>query len=162
MSHTKPTANSVGFYSLPGLFAGTYTITFSAPGMRKHETIYPAERAGGRAESQLSVGQVTESVTVSADTIQLATYDSGTVSTFSTPTASTSSRRMAATFSALRRKTTPGLEADGTRANGLMGGSSRVLAGRRPMTNRNFGGDANTAQSSCPILTPCRKPSSKP
>src|SRR5690242_958539 len=31
-------SNSAGFYSVPGLFAGSYTITFSAPGMKKYQT----------------------------------------------------------------------------------------------------------------------------
>src|SRR5262245_48737453 len=29
-------SNSAGFYSVPGLFAGSYTITFSAPGMKQY------------------------------------------------------------------------------------------------------------------------------
>src|SRR6516162_9394760 len=31
-------SNSAGFYSVPGLFAGNYTITFSAAGMKKYQT----------------------------------------------------------------------------------------------------------------------------
>src|SRR6184192_1442914 len=34
---TDTTSNEIGFYSLPGLFAGSYTITFSASGMKKYE-----------------------------------------------------------------------------------------------------------------------------
>src|SRR5580692_5382204 len=30
--------NSSGFYSVPGLFAGDYTITFNAPGMKAYQT----------------------------------------------------------------------------------------------------------------------------
>src|SRR6266704_4410488 len=30
------TSNSSGFYSAPGLFAGNYTLTFSAAGMKKY------------------------------------------------------------------------------------------------------------------------------
>ena len=30
-------ANGSGFYSVPGLFAGEYTVTFSVPGMKKYE-----------------------------------------------------------------------------------------------------------------------------
>ncbi len=32
------TSNNSGFYSVPGLFAGNYTITFTAPGMKKYQT----------------------------------------------------------------------------------------------------------------------------
>src|SRR5690348_9496798 len=31
------TSNTTGFYSVQGLFAGTYTLTFSAPGMKKYQ-----------------------------------------------------------------------------------------------------------------------------
>src|SRR5579863_10444229 len=31
-------SNSTGFYSVPGLFAGAYTVTFTAPGMKKYQT----------------------------------------------------------------------------------------------------------------------------
>src|SRR5712671_2168244 len=31
------TSNGAGFYSVPGLFAGSYTVTFSAPGMKKYQ-----------------------------------------------------------------------------------------------------------------------------
>jgi len=31
----ETTANKVGFYSVPGLFAGSYTVTYGAPGMKK-------------------------------------------------------------------------------------------------------------------------------
>lgn len=32
------TANQTGFYAVPGLFAGTYQITFTASGMKKYQT----------------------------------------------------------------------------------------------------------------------------
>ena len=30
-------SNGVGFYAIPGLFTGTYTITFASPGMKKFQ-----------------------------------------------------------------------------------------------------------------------------
>src|ERR1700686_5720460 len=39
------TSNSGGFYSVPGLFAGNYTVTFSAPGMKKYQTVVPLQDA---------------------------------------------------------------------------------------------------------------------
>jgi carboxypeptidase family protein len=75
------TSNGSGFYSVPGLFAGTYTVTFSAPGMKKYQTVVPLQDAQVAVlNPKLTVGDVAEQVTVSGDTIQLATYDSGTVS----------------------------------------------------------------------------------
>ena len=39
------TSNSTGFYSVPGLFAGDYNITFSAPGMKKYQTAIALQNA---------------------------------------------------------------------------------------------------------------------
>ena len=76
------TSNSSGFYSVPGLFAGTYTLTFSSPGMKKHEVVLTLQNAQVAVMNvTLSVGDVAEKVVVTAETVQLATYDSGTVST---------------------------------------------------------------------------------
>src|SRR5438034_10026363 len=76
------TSNEVGFYSVPGLFAGSYKISFSAPGMKKYEASVSLQNAQVAVLSpKLTVGDVAEQVTVTGDTVQLATYDSGTVST---------------------------------------------------------------------------------
>jgi hypothetical protein len=50
----------------------------------------------------------------------------------------------------LAQNTVPGLEAGGTRANGLMGEAMEYSQDGAPMTNRNFGGEANTAQATLP------------
>jgi hypothetical protein len=74
--------NSSGFYSVPGLFAGNYTITFSAPGMKAYLTTISLQDAQNAVlNPSLTVGDVTQQVTVAGDTVQLATYDSGTVTT---------------------------------------------------------------------------------
>src|SRR5262249_13607102 len=76
------TSNSSGFYSVPGLFAGTYTVTFSAPGMKKYQAVVALQDAQNAVlNPKLTVGDVTEQASVLGDTVQLATYDSGTVST---------------------------------------------------------------------------------
>src|ERR1044071_7789428 len=70
------TANSSGFYSLPGLFAGNYTVTFSAPGMKQFQTVVVLLDAQVAVlNPKLTVGDVTEQVTVTGESIQLATYD---------------------------------------------------------------------------------------
>lgn len=148
---TDTKANEVGFYSIRGLFAGTYTLTYSAAGMKKHETTITLQNAQVAVlNPKLSVGQVTESVTVGADTIQLATYDSGTVSTFLDSNRIDQLPQNGRNILGLAQKTVPGLEANGTRANGLMGEALEYSQDGAPMTNRNFGGVANTAQSTLP------------
>src|SRR3954451_6784181 len=37
--------NDTGFYAVPGLFAGAYTITFSSPGMKKYQTVVELQNA---------------------------------------------------------------------------------------------------------------------
>src|SRR5689334_2663675 len=76
------TTNSVGFYSVPGLFAANYTVTFSAAGMKKFQTVVGLQNAQVAVlNAKLTVGDVAEQITVSTEIVQLATYDSGTVST---------------------------------------------------------------------------------
>src|SRR3989442_1468147 len=59
------TSNGSGFYSVPGLFAGNYTLTFRAPGMKKYQaslTLQDAQTA--IINPKLTVGDIAEQVTV--------------------------------------------------------------------------------------------------
>jgi hypothetical protein len=148
---TDTTANEVGFYSVRGLFAGTYTISFTSPGMKNFETTVTLQNAQVAVlNPTLTVGDVAERVTVSGETVQLATYDSGTVSTFLDSNRIDQLPQNGRNILGLAQKTVPGLEANGTRANGLMGEALEYSQDGAPMTNRNFGGVANTAQSTLP------------
>src|SRR5882762_8861204 len=65
------TSNGAGFYSVPGLFAGSYTITFSAPGMKKYQTALTLQDAQNAVlNPKLAVGEVTELVTVTGEAVQ--------------------------------------------------------------------------------------------
>jgi hypothetical protein len=145
------TSNSSGFYSLPGLFAGTYTLTFSAPGMKKYQTVIALQDAQVAViNPKLTVGDVAEQVTVSGDTIQLATYDSGTISTQLDSNRIDQLPQNGRSVLKLAQNTVPGLEAGGTRANGVMQEGMEYSQDGAPMTNRNFGGEANSAQATLP------------
>ncbi|HEY1948446.1 MAG TPA: carboxypeptidase-like regulatory domain-containing protein [Bryobacteraceae bacterium] len=145
------TSNSSGFYAAPGLFAGTYTITFTAPGMKKYQTVIQLQDAQVAVVSpKLTVGDVAEQVTVSANTIQLATYDSGTVSTQLDANRIDQLPQNGRSVLGLAQNTVPGLEAGGTRANGVMQEGMEYSQDGAPMTNRNFGGEANSAQATLP------------
>lgn len=145
------TSNSTGFYSVPGLFAGNYTVTFTAKGMKKYQTIVALQDAQNAVlNPQLAVGDVAEQVTVSVDTIQLATYDSGTVSTQLDFNRIDQLPQNGRDVLNLAQATVPGVEAGGTRANGLMQEGMEYSQDGAPMTNRNFGGEANSAQSTLP------------
>src|SRR6266480_6531967 len=148
---TDTTSNEIGFYSVPGLFAGSYTITFSASGMKKYEANLTLQNAQVAIMSpKLSVGDVSEQVTVQGSALQLATYDSGTVSTFLDSSRIDQLPQNGRNVLGLAQNTVPGLEGGGTRANGLMQEAMEYSQDGAPMTNRNFGGEANTAQSTLP------------
>lgn len=73
--------NGVGFYSVEGLFAGSYDVTVSATGFKQNEqhvTLLTAQTLV--LSPSLQIGAATEKVEVSTDQIQLATYDSPTIS----------------------------------------------------------------------------------
>jgi len=143
--------NGSGFYSVPGLFAGTYTLTFSAPGMKPYQTNISLQDAQNAViNPTLSVGDVSQQVTVSGDTVQLATYDSGTVSTQLDYKRIDQLPENGRNVLNLAQATVPGLESGGTRVNGLMGEGMEYSQDGAPMTNRNFGGEANTSQAILP------------
>src|SRR5580692_8725037 len=145
------TTNATGFYSVPGLFAGNYTVTFSAPGMKKYQTVIALQDAQVAVlNPRLSVGDVSEQVTVAGETVQVATYDSGTVNTQLDSNRIDQLPQNGRNVLGLAQNTVPGLEAGGTRANGLMGEAMEYSQDGAPMTNRNFGGEANSAQSTLP------------
>jgi hypothetical protein len=143
--------NATGFYSVPGLFAGTYIVSFTAPGMKKYQTVIALQNAQVAVLSPtLTVGDVTEQVSVSSEVIQLATYDSGTVSTQLDSSRIDQLPQNGRNVLGLAQNTVPGLESNGTRANGLMQEAMEYSQDGAPMTDRNFGGEANTAQSTLP------------
>lgn len=148
---TDTTSNATGFYSVPGLFAGSYTITFSSPGMKKHEASISLQNAQVAVLSpKLTVGDVAEQVTVTGDTVQLVTYDSGTVSTHLDSRLIDQLPQNGRNVLGLAQNTVPGIEAGGTRANGIMGEGMEYSQDGAPMTNRNFGSAGNSAQATLP------------
>lgn len=145
------TTNSTGFYAIPGLFAGTYRLTFSAQGMKKFETTLTLQNSQVLVfNPQLSLGDIAEKITVAAETLQLATYDSGTVNSELDAARIDQLPQNGRNVLGLAQNTVPGLEAGGTRINGLMGEGMEYSLDGAPMTNRNFGGEANSAQATLP------------
>ena len=69
------TANSTGLYTIPTLPPGTYTITVSAPGFQTYTRrgVVVTSETVTRADVALSVGQLTETVTVEAQASNLQT-----------------------------------------------------------------------------------------
>jgi hypothetical protein len=144
-------SNSVGFYSVPGLFAGSYNLAISAAGMKKYQTVIELQNAQNAViNPKLTVGDVAEQVTVTGDGVQNITYDSGTVSTQLDAKRIDQLPMNGRNVLGLAQATIPGVEANGTRANGVMQEGMEYSQDGAPMTNRNFGGEGNTAQATLP------------
>jgi hypothetical protein len=135
-------SNTVGFYQVPGLFTGTYTVTATAPNMKTYSTsieLLVAQTA--TINPVLSAGSVNQRVEVMADLVQLTTTDSGTVASTLESARLNQLPMNGRNVMALAGETTPGLESGGTRANGLMGEALEYVADGVSLTNRQFGGE---------------------
>lgn len=147
----ETTSNDGGFFAVKGLLAGSYRLTVAAPGMKKSENTITVQNGQVLVfNPQLTVGEVSEKVTVSGETIQLATYDSGTVNTQLDAARISQLPQNGRNVLGLAQNTVPGLEGGGTRANGLMGEAMEYSQDGAPMTNRNFGSPSNTSQAILP------------
>ena len=148
-------SNSVGFYQVPGLFTGTYTVTITAPGMKTHkQTIELLVDQNAVINAVLTAGAVSQQVEVSAFTIQLTTKDSGMVAATLENARINQLPLDQRLLLTLAQQTTPGLEADGSnpgaRANGLMDQALEYVQDGAPVSNRNFGGERNSPQGQLP------------
>jgi hypothetical protein len=148
---TDSSSSNVGFYQVPGLLAGKYTVTISAPGMGSFKSgleLLVDQKAVINAS--LAAGSVTQQIDVNA--AQLTTTDSGTIS------ADLDSNRIKQLpmnireLSFLTIETTAGLESKGTgnlMVHGLEAESMEFVADGVPLSNRQFGG-INQVQGQLP------------
>ncbi|MFP5208706.1 MAG: carboxypeptidase regulatory-like domain-containing protein, partial [Acidobacteriota bacterium] len=150
---TDTRSNNVGFYQVPALFTGTYSVTVSAPNMKTYKTtIQLLVAQSAIINPSLTAGAVTQQVEVAANAVQLTTSDNGTI------TSTLENQRInqlplnGRVLATLLSMTTPGYEgssAGGTRLNGLSGEALEFVADGVPMVNRQFGG-TNTSNSLTP------------
>jgi hypothetical protein len=144
-------SNSAGFYSVPGLFTGNYVVTWVANGMKKYEQSIALQNAQNAVVNPtLQVGSVNQQVTVAGNEIQLATYDSPTISTQIDSNRINQLPMNGRNVLTLAAETTPGLEAGGQRANGNMPEALEYTQDGAPMTNRGFGGEGNSQNAQLP------------
>jgi hypothetical protein len=143
--------NGVGFYQAPNLFAGTYTVTVKVAAMKTAEsTVRLLAAQSAEVEVVMVAGEVTQRVEVSANFVQLTTNDSGTIASTLENERINQLPMNGRVLLNLAQATTPGLEAGGTRVNGLMAEALEYVADGVPLTNRNFGGEGNSTQAQLP------------
>jgi hypothetical protein len=144
------TSNGVGFYQVPALFTGQYTVTITAANMKTYKTGVDIQVAQNVIiNATLTAGAITQQVEVAADVVQLTTTDNGTIASTLENDRINQLPMNGRTLITLAGETTPGLEANGTRANGLMGEALEYVADGVPLSNRQFGG-MNLAQTQAP------------
>jgi len=134
-------SNGVGFYQVPSLFTGSYTVTVTAPEMKTYKTaVEVLVDQHAVVNPVLAAGSVTQQVEVAADVVQLTTTENGTIASTLENARINQLPMNGRTIYGLAGQTTPGLEASGSRANGLMGEALEYVADGVPMLNREFGG----------------------
>lgn len=142
VSNTK--SSNVGFYQVPSLFAGSYTVTFTAPTMKTY--VYKVELQVAQAavvNPVMTVGAVSQEVQVSGRAVQLTDTESGAITSVLENARINQLPMNSRVITSLVQETTPGLEngfGPGTRANGLPGEAIEYVADGAPLDNRNFGG----------------------
>lgn len=151
--------NSAGYYQVPDLFAATYNITITAPGMKTYErTLQLLVDQHAVVNAQMVVGATSEQITVTGNAIQMTDVDNGTVESTLDQQRIQQTPMNGRELLQLAALTTPGFDGtpqesnnnDGMRANGLMGEALEYVADGVPMTNRNFGGQVNSGQAGLP------------
>jgi hypothetical protein len=161
-------SNGVGFYSVPSLFTGTYTLTISFPEMKTYETtVYLQAAQTAVIDPSLSSGSVTQKVVVSGNAVQLTTYNSPTISSVLENSRINQLPMNGRNLLTLAGLTTPGLEDGGLRANGNEPAALEYVQDGAPLSDRFDGGatrlpdpDAvqevrlETANSSAQFATP--------
>ena len=137
-------ANGVGFYQIPGLNTGTYTVSISAPNMKTNQrTIDLLVDQTAVINATLTPGAESQKVEVNANAVQLVTTDKGTIS-YTLENARINQLPMnGRNIITLVNETTPGLEPcpeSGSCVNGQSGPALEYEADGVTLANREFGG----------------------
>jgi hypothetical protein len=148
-------ANGAGYYQVPGLFTGTYTVSVTATGMETYQkTVQLLVGQNAAINFSLRAGSVTQKVEVNSDAVQLVTTTSPTLSSTLENSRINQLPMNGREIITLVGETTPGLTSHygpGTIANGLLEDSSiEYEADGVPLLNRNFGGPNSMTQSQYP------------
>jgi hypothetical protein len=136
--------NDVGFYQVPGLNTGTYSVSISAPNMKTtNQSIELLVAQSAVINAALTTGAVSQQVTVAASAVQLITTDSGTITSTLENARINELPMNGRNIISLVNETTPGLEScpeSSSCANGQEGPSTEYETDGATITNREFGG----------------------
>lgn len=143
--------NSSGFYVLPSLFTGTYTVTVSQSTFKSFQTNFTLQVSqNATIDVNLSAASVSNQVEVRASDIQLTNTENGAVTSTLENERINQLPMNGRQLLTLTQLTTPGLEGGGQRANGNMGEALEYVQDGVPIMNRNFGSASSSNLSQFP------------
>lgn len=113
------TANKDGFYQVPGLFAGSYTVSAASGSLKFESTLTLLAEQDATVNAVLAPSAVTQQVTVTGNDVQLVDTTSGTLTATMENQQINQLPMNGRSFITLTQITTPGLEDGGQRVFGL-------------------------------------------
>jgi hypothetical protein len=137
-------SNNVGFYEVPELFTGTYSVSVSSPGMKTtSQSVELLVAQNAVVDMSLTAGAVSQQVTVSGNAVQLQTTDSGEITSTLENTRINELPMNGRNIISLVNEVTPGLEScpeSSSCANGLEGPATVYEVDGASLEDREFGG----------------------
>lgn len=138
LSTTK--SSHVGFYQVPDLFTGSYSVSVTAPTMKTYKArvdLLVAQTAV--INPVMTPGEVSQQVVVTGNTVQLADHDNGTISSTLEDDRINQLPENGRNLANLVNMTTPGIELNGERVNGLMYEAMEYLADGVTTSSMHYG-----------------------
>jgi Carboxypeptidase regulatory-like domain len=136
--------NGVGFYVVPGLNTGTYSVTVTSSGMKTYkQTVELLVAQNYVLNARMTAGAVTQQITVSGSAVQLVTTDNGSITSTLENARINQLPMNGRNIITLVNETTPGLEScpeSSSCANGLEGPATVYEVDGASLENREFGG----------------------
>jgi Carboxypeptidase regulatory-like domain len=143
-------SNNVGFYQVPGLLTGTYTVVITAPGMKRVEqSIELLVAQDAVINPVMTAGAVTQQVEVSSNIVQLTTTDTAAIGATLENSRINQLPMNGRFLITLGAATTPGMEGKGVgvgqRANGLFEQGTDFVADGVSLGDRYIGSLTNAS-----------------
>lgn len=141
--------NGVGFYDVPGLFTGKYTVTVTAPEMKSYITSIQLLVAQAATINPILIpGKVTERIVVNANQVQLLNVRNGTITNTLENQRINQLPMNGRDIVSLVGATTPGLEDGGQKMNGQAVEAMGYVVDGVSTANNNFGGQESQLNTS--------------
>jgi Carboxypeptidase regulatory-like domain len=143
-------SNDAGFYQVPGLFTGTYVVSYTAPGMKTNtQTLELLVGQIAVINPVMSPGAVSQQINVSSDIVQLTDTENGAINSTLENQRINQLPMNGRALLTLAANTVPGLE-NGDNDVGMEPQGFEYVADGVSLNNDNFGGQNNAYGSFLP------------